>query len=112
MIRGSGPRLDARQDLGTVIRHRDRVLEMGRQRTVERRDRPAVRPDLDVSGPEGEHRLNREADAGRELHPADARSVVRDLWLLVHLRADPVADELPDDPVAARSGDVLDGTRD
>ena len=38
---------------------------------------------------------------GSELHAADARPVVRDLWLLVHLGPDSVADELANDAVAA-----------
>src|SRR5205823_1680849 len=103
---------DRRQDLGAVVGDRDRVLEMGRQRAVTGHNGPAIGLDRDVAAAEGQHRLDREADAGRELHALDAGPVVRDLRLLVHLRPDPVADELPDDPVPVWRGDVLDGAGD
>src|SRR5690348_12659213 len=93
---------DLREDLRTVVRDRDRVLEVGGQRSVAGHDRPAIRLHDDLVAAEREHRLDRQADAGRELHPADPRAVVRDLRSLVHLGADPVADELTHDPVAAR----------
>src|SRR4029453_15939375 len=88
-----------RQDLGTLLRDGDRVLEMGRQRAVTGHDGPAVGLHLDLVAAECEHRLDRQADPRLELHPADAGPVVGDLRLLVHLGADSVADELSDDAV-------------
>src|SRR5690349_25097597 len=43
---------DTSEDLGPVGRHRDRVLEVGRERPVPRRDRPPVLPDLGRLGAE------------------------------------------------------------
>src|SRR5262245_4150410 len=91
---------DRGQDLGAVVRHRDRVLEVGRERAVARHDRPALGLDLDLVAAERQHRLDREADPGLELQPAGSGPVVRDLRLLVHLGPDPMADELADDAVA------------
>ena len=87
---------------------RDRVLEVGGEGVVGGCDGPAVGLHVDVAVAEREHRLDRQADAGLELGAARARAVVRDLRVLVHLRADAVADERPDDAVAAGRPDVLD----
>src|SRR5712671_1358732 len=106
------PPSDGREDFRPVFRYCDGVLEVGRQRAIARDDGPAVRLDLDVGSAEGQHRLDCQADARREGQPADAGAVIRNLRLLVHLRADPVADELADDAVAAWRGDVLDRGRD
>src|SRR6185503_10259814 len=51
-------------------------------------------------------------DAGLELGATRARAVVRDLRILVHVRADAVADERADDAEAVGLADVLDGRRD
>src|SRR6266566_5846940 len=103
---------NGRQDLWTVFRYCDRVLEMGGQGAVAGHDRPAVRLDRDLMAAEGQHRLDREADPGHELHPANPGSIVRKLRLLVHLGPDAVADELTDDAVAAGRRGVLDRRRD
>src|SRR4029078_8955774 len=76
---------DRRQDLGTIVGHGNGVLEMGGQRAVDRRDRPAVRAHRDLAAAEREHRLDREADAGGQLHAPDAGPVVWDMRLLLHL---------------------------
>src|SRR5579862_2255119 len=85
---------------------------MGSQRAIGRDDRPAIREHADVAAAEREHRLDREAHPGPELGAAVAGPVVRDLRLLVHVAADPVADEVPDDAVAVRLRDVLDRSPD
>src|ERR1035437_10099481 len=59
------PRRSCRgEDDGPIVRHRDRVLEMGGQRMVGRHDRPAVGECLHVSVAEREHRLDGDADTG------------------------------------------------
>src|SRR5262249_1205950 len=75
--------LDRRQDLGTLLRDGDRVLEMGCERAVARDDRPAVGLDLDLVTAQRQHRFDREADPRLELHAADAGPVVGHLRLLV-----------------------------
>src|SRR4029079_1240642 len=76
---------DGREDFGTSVRDRDRVLEVGRQRAVARDDGPAAGLHLGLGPAERQHRLDREADPWLELHPPDAGPVVGDLRLLVHL---------------------------
>src|SRR5258708_4541945 len=88
------------QDFRAVVRYGDRVLELRGQGAVSRDDGHTVGLDRDVAAAEGEHRLDRQADPRHELHPPDAGPIVRNLRLFVHLRADAVADELPDDAVA------------
>src|SRR5512142_246488 len=90
---------DRREDRRPLVRDGDGVLEMGGERAVARRDGPAVALDVDVVPAEGQHRLDREADARLEPDPLRARAVVGHLWVLVHLGADPMSDEVPDDPV-------------
>src|SRR3990170_2526626 len=58
---------DTGQDLGTVLGHRDGVLEVGGHRAVGGDHRPVIRQDGDVVAAEGEHRLDGEADPGLEL---------------------------------------------
>src|SRR5258705_1835077 len=106
------PSCDGRQNLGAVLGDRDRVLEMGGQGAVAGHDGPAVGLDRYLVTAEGQHRLDREADARNELEAPDSGPVVGELRLLVHLGADAVADELADDAVAAGRGGVLDRGRD
>src|SRR5262249_48409996 len=61
-----------------------------------------------VGAAEREHRLDGEAHAGLQLRAARPGPVVRDLWLLVHVGADAVADERADDAEAVGHPDVFD----
>src|SRR5579859_1132635 len=58
---------DRREDLGPRLRHRDRVLEVGSQGPVAGDDCPVVRHDPRLPRAEGEHRLDREAQARLQL---------------------------------------------
>src|SRR3954469_23885444 len=97
-----------RQDLGSGLHDRDRVLEVRGHRSIRRHDRPVVVVDPSREPAEGEHRLDRGTEPRLKLPPWPAGPVVRDLGLLVHRRADAVADELPDDPEACAYRDRLD----
>ena len=52
---------DRREDLGTMLGHRDGVLEMGGERSVDGHDSPVVRLDPCLVASEGEHRLDGKA---------------------------------------------------
>src|SRR6478672_6967010 len=85
---------------------------MGRQGAIGRDDGPVVRLDASVVAAEGEHRLDGEAQAGLELAAWTTGPEVRDLWLLVHLGPDAVADELADDAEVRLRRNGLDCGRD
>src|SRR6266540_1399455 len=95
------------QNLRTVVSDGDRMLEMGRQRTVGGDHGPIVAEDPGVVGTEREHRLDRETDPRLELSSGTPGPVVGDLGLLVHGRADAVPHELADDPEPGPRRDVL-----
>src|SRR5918999_1825894 len=66
------------QDLGTVVRDGDRVLEMGGERAVARHDGPAVREDPVLLAAEREHRLDGDREPRTELGTATGRPPVLD----------------------------------
>src|SRR5207245_2175207 len=77
-------------------------------------DGPAV---LELRGgrvADGDHRLDREDQAGHEPGAATGAAVVEHVRVLVHLRADPVPAVVVDDAVRVRFGgdDLLDGVAD
>src|SRR6185503_2910525 len=86
------------QDLRTVRGDGDGMLEMGREGSVGGHYGPVVRQDPGVVASEREHRLDGQADARLELATRAAGPVIRDLRLLVHVRADAVPNELANDP--------------
>src|SRR5205823_1314338 len=88
-----------RQHFRAVLGEGDGVLEVGREAPVGGDDRPAVVEQERSGGADVDHGLHREHVPHLELDALPRGSVVRDLGLLVHGRADPVADVLPDDRV-------------
>src|SRR5438046_1227959 len=75
----------------------DGVLKVGGQRSVGGADRPAVGLHVDLVGAGVDHGLDRQRHAGLETRRGAGDAEVGDLGVLVHLAADPVADELADD---------------
>ena len=63
-------------------------------------------------GPSGNHRLDREDEPGPEHDALTGVAPVRNLRLLVHLRADPVPDEGADDTETVGLGVGLNGVAD
>src|ERR671916_3449523 len=99
-----------RKHPGAILRHGDRVLEVGGERAVGGVDRPlVVLVEVYRVVAERDHGLYRERHAGQQLDTGSLLPVVRDLGILVHLAADPVRDEVADHPVALRLGDGLYG---
>ena len=78
----TAPRV-VRQDSRPVRGDRDGVLEMGRKRAVDGRDRPVVVVDVDVGAAGGDHRLDRERHALAQHRAAARRDEVRHLRVLV-----------------------------
>src|SRR6188472_1521839 len=74
--------------------HCHRVLKVRRQAAVPRNRRPLVGQDPRLRPAGCHHRLDRQDHPSRQLRPPTARSVVRDLRLLVQLLADAVSHEL------------------
>src|SRR3954468_6109842 len=98
--------------LRPILGHRDGVLEVGGEAAVGRLHGPAV-VQQDGAGPAHvDHGLDGEHVADLELDPAARRAVVGNLGFLVHGRADPVADVLPNHRVPGALGDALDGVAD
>src|SRR5207302_8458706 len=64
---------------------------------------------VDVAGARVDHGLGRQRHPGPQLRAGPGGSEVRYLRVLVHVAADPVPDELPDDRVAGRLHVALDG---
>ena len=85
---------------------------MGGEATIFGYSRPPIILDKDVGAPGVDHRLDGDHQAGRQPPPLPRLPVVRDVGLLVHLVADPVAHELADDRVAVGLGVRLDGPAD
>src|SRR5215216_5585116 len=85
------------EDSRTLVGHGHGVLEVRRQRAVCRSDRPLVVAYDDFVAAGGDHRLDCQRHPGREGGAAARLSVVGDLRVLVHVTADAVADEAPDD---------------
>src|SRR5450432_1238622 len=100
---------DGREDLRAVLGDRDAVLEVGGQGPVAGDDRPVVGQHRRFVAAQGEHRLDRQAQARLDPPAGVAGPVVRNLGVLVHRPADPVAHELADHAIAIGLGHVLDG---
>src|SRR5215218_8401976 len=97
-----------RQHEGTVLCNGDGVLEVGREGAVGRVDGPPVPlAEADIVVAERDHGLYGEGHPRQQARPRSRRAVVRDLGVFVHLAPDPVGDQVPDDPVTARLGEVL-----
>src|SRR4028118_1864672 len=102
-----------RKDPGAVLRHGDRVLEVGREGAVGGVDGPLVLlVEVYRVVAERDHGLYRERHARQQLDPGSPLAIVRDLRVLVHLPPDPVRDEVANHPVALRLGDGLYGVSD
>src|ERR687890_2731684 len=96
------------QDPGAVLGNGDGVLEVGREGTVGRVDRPPVPlAEADIVVAERDHGLDGEGHTRLQPRPRPGGTVVGDLGVLVHLTPDPVGDEVPDDPVTTRLGEGL-----
>jgi len=78
------------------------VCRNGGRQAVGGHDRPAIGERLDVVGAEVDHRLDRQSHAWPDPLARAAASEVRDLRLLVHGPADPVADQVANDAESAR----------
>src|SRR3954454_3842406 len=91
---------------------RHRVLEVGRQRPVLAVDRPVVGRHADRVVADGHHRFDGQNHALLELLAGPGLAVVRDLRVLVHVAADPVADERADDAEAVGLDALLDRVAD
>src|SRR5512143_805056 len=107
--------LDPRQHERPAFGDRHRVLEVRRQRAVERHDRPAIAERLRRRTAEVHHRLDRDREAGHELLAPLGLAVVRDLRFFMELDADAVPDEIAHDAEARgldnglhRGADVAD----
>src|SRR5438270_7218125 len=98
--------------LRALVGDGDGVLEVGRQAPVGRLHGPAVVEEDGAGTPGVHHGLHGEDVAHPELDPPTRRPVVGDLGLLVHRRADPVADVLANDGVAGPLGHRLHGVAD
>ncbi len=85
------------------------MLEVGSQRAIDGRDGPIVVEHVRAIVAQREHRLDGQAESRLDLAAPPAGAVVRDLWLLVHLGADAMADELPDDAESMWPRDIFDG---
>src|SRR5215218_3098897 len=97
-----------RQHQRAVLGNGDGVLEVGREGAVGRVDGPPVPlAKADVVVAERDHGLYGEGHARTQARPCARGAVVRDLGVLMHLSADPVGDQVPNDPVTARLGEVL-----
>src|SRR2546423_73394 len=83
------------------------MLEVRRQRAVERHDRPAVTQRLRRRTAEIDHRLDRDREAGYELLARLGLAIIRHLRFLVELDADPVANEVADDAESRAFDDGL-----
>src|SRR4028118_1307607 len=92
-----------REDPGAVLRHGDRVLEVGREGAVRGVDGPLV-PLVEVYRvvAERDHGLYRERHPRQQLDPGPPLAVGRDLRVLVHLAPDPVRDEVANHPITLR----------
>src|SRR6185436_17911446 len=108
----SCPPSDGRQDLGPLLGNRDRMLEVSSQRAIDGRDCPIVVEHVRAIVAQREHRLDGQAESRLDLAAPPAGAVVRDLWLLVHLGADAMADELPDDAEPMWPRDIFHRRRD
>src|ERR687890_2230207 len=97
-----------RQHQGSVLGNGDGVLEVGGEGAVGRVDGPPV-PLAEAYAvvAERDHGLYGEGHPREQARPRIRRAVVRNLGVLVHLPADPVGDQIPDDPVTARLGEDL-----
>ena len=78
---------------------------------IARHDGPAVVQRADAARAQIQHRLDAQHHAGLEQRPASRRAVVRDLRLLVHAAAAPVAHEFANHRDAAGVRHPLDGVR-
>src|SRR5215203_5062266 len=97
-----------RQYQGAVLGYGDGVLEVGREGAVGRVDRPPVPlAEADIVVAERDHGLYGEGHPREQTRTCARGAVVGDLGVLVHLAADPVGDQVPDDPVTARLGEGL-----
>src|SRR5215208_2584476 len=85
--------MPGREDPRTLARDGDRELEVGGQRAVLGVDRPAIVAHPHVMATRGRHRLDGEHHALLEQLALAGRAVVGDLRVLVHVAADPVADQ-------------------
>src|SRR5438105_5862700 len=106
-----------RQHQGPLVRHRDRVLEVGGILAVPGDHGPAVAQGPHLVGAGVDHRLDCQdhpwAEAGIGLAARPERwAVVRDLRVLVGPLSDAVSDVIPDDAVAMRLDHPLDGGAD
>ena len=87
---------------GPSFRDRDRVLEVCGHRAIFGHGRPVIVENLYLRGPGVYHGFDGDDKAGFHAFPAHlACPQVRDLRVLVHLPAGPVADELAHDRIAA-----------
>src|SRR5215204_6179552 len=97
-----------RQHQGAVLGDGDGILEVGREGAVDGVDGPPVPlAEADVVVAERDHGLYGEGHPRQQARPRARGAVVGDLGVLVHLAADPVGDQVPDDPVTARLGELL-----
>src|SRR5262245_992007 len=97
-----------RQDIRSVGRYRNGLLEVSREPSVARRSRPAVLTDVHLGPALVHHGLDREDEPLLEADAPGPGAVVRHLRILVELAADAVPDELPHEGVACLLGHVLD----
>src|SRR5262245_54469054 len=91
---GAGP-----QDHGPARLERDRVLEVGRGRTIPGADGPAVRIHGDLRPSEIEHRLDRQDHSRLKPAPPTRRPIVGDLRLLVESGPDAMTDKVSNDTI-------------
>src|SRR5687768_9037414 len=100
--------LGSREDDRAAHRTPEGVLEMGRQAAVRGDDGPLVRQGPRFGPADIDHRFDRDAEAFLYLQPPLGRAIVRDLRLLVHRPADPVADVIADDAETLALDEALD----
>src|SRR5918998_2440701 len=99
-----------RQHPRAVLRHRDRVLEVGRERAVGGVDRPLVLlVEVYRVVAQRDHGLYGERHPRLEPYAGPLLAVVRDLGVLGHVPPDPVRDEVAHHAVAFGLGDGLYG---
>src|SRR5438094_700679 len=101
-----------REHDGPLFCDSDGVLKVGGQGAVRGADRPAVRLHEDLVAAGVDHGFDRQGHPRLEPRRGARRPKVRDLRVLVHLAADAMPDELPDDREAGRLDVLLDRGRD
>lgn len=88
----------SRENLETIGRNPNRVLELSRRLAVPRPGRPAIAfIDFDAISPDVQHGLNGKQHAGHQFHALPWLTEVEDVRRHVELLAKAMSDELPDD---------------